>query len=215
LNTQDMERAKPLKPLLMAIVIALVASVLVMVFAAARDARAIFALAATLFVVQIIFVTLRINWPLMRDGTAQSKEGAVVASVLCNSVLTGLAYAWGAAAMLTVYSLSGLSWRHGWQYGAAMALVAIGVFVYTRWLSADNSGLRTPRALAAVTSLGALQGLGTIAAAAFLLLSGKLVTPKSDWAANDIFLAGSVTLTLLSLISVLSYRKLTQGPSSH
>jgi hypothetical protein len=215
LNTQDAERAKPLKQLVLTIVMALVASVLVMVFAAARDARAIFALAATLFVVQIIFVTLRINWPLMRDGPAQGREGAVVASVLCNSVLTGLAYAWGAAAMLTVYSLSGLSWRHGWQYGAAMALVAIGVFVYTRWLSADNSGLRTPRALAAVTSLGALQGLGTIAALAFLLLSGKLATPKSDWAANDIFLAGSVTLALLSLISVLSYRKLTQGPSSH
>ena len=210
-----MERAKPLKPLLLAIVIALVASVLVMVLAAARDARLVFALAATLFAVQMIFATLRINWPLMRDGPAQSEEGAAVASVLRNSVLTGLAYAWGAAAMLAVYSLSGLSWRHGWQYGAAMALVAIGVFVYTRWLSADYSGLRTPRALAAVTSLGALQGLGTIAALAFLLLSGKLATPKSDWAANDIFLAGSVTLALLSLISVLSYRKLTQGPSSH
>jgi hypothetical protein len=210
-----MERATPLKPLLLAIVIALVASVLVMVLAAARDTRLVFALAATLFAVQMIFTTLRINWPLMRDGPAQSEEGAAVASVLRNSVLAGLVYAWGAAAMLTVYSLSGLSWRHGWQYGAAMALIAIGIFVYTRWLSADNSGLRTPHALAAVTSLGALQGLGMIAALAFLLLSGKLATHKSDWAANDIFLAGSATLALLSLISVLTYRKLAQGPGRH
>lgn len=208
--TQDLERAIFLKPLLLAIAIALVASVMVMVLAAARDARLVFALAAALFAAQMIFAMLRINWPLMRGGSAQSDESVLVAAVLQNSVLTGLVYAWGAAAMLSVYYLSGLSWQHGWQYGAAMALIAIGIFVYTSWLSADDSGLRTPRALAAVTGLGALQGIGIIVALAFLLLSGKLATPKSDWAANDIFLAGSAALALLSLISVLTYRKLSQ-----
>jgi len=209
-----MERAIPLKPLVPAILMALVVSVLVMVFAAGRDSRAIFAFAAALFAAQMIFVMLRINWPLLRGGPAQCEEGIAVVSVLRNSVLAGLVYAWGAVAMLAVYSMSGLSWRHGWQYGAAMALVAAGIFVYTLWLGAADGRLRAPRALAVVTSLGALQGFGMMAALAYLLLSGKLATPKSDWAANDIFFVGSATLALLSLISVLSYRKLTQGPGS-
>jgi hypothetical protein len=211
LSTQDAERAKPFKSLLLAIVIALLASLVVMVLAAARDARFIFALAPILFAAQIVFAMLRINGPLMRGDGAQNGDGMLVTSVLQNSVLTGLVYGWGAAAMLAVYHLSGLHWRHGWQYGAAMALVAIGIFIYARRLNAGDSELRTPRALAAVTGLGTLQGLGLIAALAFLVLSGKLATPKADWAANVIFVAGSVTLALLSLISVLTYRKLTKG----
>lgn len=214
MSTQDLEGLAFLKLLLPAILVALVVSVLVMLLAAARDERMVFALAAALFAAQMIFAILRINWPLLREIPAQSEEDMAAASVLRNSVLAGLVYAWGAVAMLAVYSISGLVWRHGWQYGAAMALIAAGLFIYTHWLSAAGSGLRAPRALAAVSGLGALQGVGMIAALAFLLLSGKLATPKSDWAANVIFFTGCVTLALLSLISVLSYRKITQEPYS-
>lgn len=209
-----MARAIPFKPLVTAILMALVVSVLVMVLAAARDARILFALAAALFAVQMIFATLRINWPLLRDESAQSEKNIALVSAVRNSVLAGLAYAWGATAMLTVYSMSGLSWRHWWQYGGAMALIAAGIFIYTSRLCATDSKLRSPRALTYVTGLAALQGLGMIAALAYLLFSGKLTAPKSDWAANDIFFAGSATLALLSLISVLSHRKLSQGTSS-
>ncbi|MGI9404340.1 MAG: hypothetical protein ACR2OF_07535 [Hyphomicrobium sp.] len=214
MSTQDTKGAILLKSLLPAVLMALMVSVLVMVFAAGRDTRTIFALAAVLFAAQMIFVMLRINGPLLRNGPVQVEEGIVVTSILSNSVLAGLVYAWGAIAMLAIYSLSGLSWRHGWQYGAAMGLVAIGIFVYTGLLNANDSRLRSPRALTAVTGLGALQGLGMIAAMAYLLLSGKLATPKSDWAANIIFFAGSATLAVLSLISVLTYRKLAQEPGS-
>ena len=85
---------------------ALVVSVLVMVFAAGRDSRTIFAFAAALFVAQMTFVMLRVNWPLLSNAPAQYKERIAVDSVLHNSVLAALVYAWGAVAMLAVYSMS-------------------------------------------------------------------------------------------------------------
>jgi hypothetical protein len=42
----------------------------------------------------------------------------------------------------------------------------------------------------------------------YLVGWGKLFTPRSDWAANYVFAAGSVTLAALSAISVLTYLRL-------
>ena len=205
----------PLKPLLPAIVMAFAASILVMVLAAIRDARFLCALAALLFALQMIFAMLRINVPLWRARETQLEDGAVVLFAWRNALLTAVVYAWGAAAMLAVYSLSPLSWRHWWQYGAAMAIVATGIFLYAYRLSRADEPLRTPRALDITTGLAALQGLAACGGLVFLVVSGKLGTPKADWAANQIFLAGSAMLAIMSILSVLTRRKLARHRSRH
>ena len=51
------------------------------------------------------------------------------------AVLAALVYAWGATAMFAIYSLSGLYWRHWWEYGAGMSLIA-GCILLTLILNA-------------------------------------------------------------------------------
>ncbi len=205
----------PLKPLLPAIVLAFFASILVMVLAAIRDARFLCALAATLFALQMIFAMLRVNVPLWRTPATQLEDGAVIGSAWRNALLTAVVYAWGAAAMLAVYSLSALSWRHWWQYGAAMGIIAAGIFLYAYRLSQADERLRTPRALDIATGLAALQGLAVCGLLVFLVVSGKLGTLKADWAANQIFSIARATLAIISILSVLTRRKLVQQRAQH
>jgi NADH:ubiquinone oxidoreductase subunit 5 (subunit L)/multisubunit Na+/H+ antiporter MnhA subunit len=51
------------------------------------------------------------------------------------------------------------------------------------------------------------QAAVVVAALIYLLASGKLATPKDDWAANVVFLAGGVTILLISLVSLQTYRR--------
>jgi hypothetical protein len=46
------------------------------------------------------------------------------------------------------------------------------------------------------------------------LLSGKIHTPRGDWAANEIFIGGSVMLVMVSAISLVTHRKLTRKTAS-
>ena len=90
-----------------------------------------------------------------------------------------------------------------------MALVAAGIFIYANML-ASRPTLRTPRALEALMALTAAQGIAVIVGLVYLVFWGKLASPRSDWAANHIFAGGCVMLAFLSLISILTYRRLGQ-----
>jgi hypothetical protein len=197
----------PLRPLLPAILLALVMSIVVGVLAAGRNSGITLALAVGLFALQMLFAAARVNAPYWRSNGEQPEEDAIVC-VWRNAVLAAFVYAWGATALLATYSLSGLTWRHWWQYGAVMALVAAAIFLYAHLLATGRGTLRTPRALGVLMGLTAMQGTAVSAVLVYLLFWGKLITPRGDWAANHIFAAGCITLALLSLISIQTYRKL-------
>ena len=36
---------------------------------------------------------------------------------------------------------------------------------------------------------------------------GKLQTAKADWAANHVFIAGGITIVLISIVSLLAHRR--------
>jgi len=198
----------PLKPLLPALLLALVMSIVVGVLAAGRNSGFTLALAVALFGLQMLFALVRSNAPFWQNDAAPAHYAIVALCVRRNTLLAALVYAWGAAAILAIYSLSGLNWRHWWQYGAAMALVASAVFLYAHLLTDEQGSYRTPRALNALMGLTVAQGLAVVGVLIYLIAWGKLATPRSDWAANYIFATGSVTLALLSAISVLTYRRL-------
>jgi hypothetical protein len=207
------EDAMPLRPLLPAMLLALVMSIIVGVLAVGRDSGFTLALAVALFALQMLFAMVRTNAPFWHaDANTETGRDAIIS--LCvrrNTLLAALVYAWGAAAILAIYSLSGLNWRHWWQYGAAMALVAAAVFVYAYLLTDEHGAYRAPKALNALMGLTVVQGLAVTGAFVYLVGWGKLVSQRSDWAANYVFATGSLTLAVLSLISVLTYNKLKQG----
>ncbi len=130
-----------LRPLLPAILLALVMSVVVGVLATGRDSGPTLALAVGLFVVQILFAMVRVDAPYWRARTSDSEDLSAVTFVWRNAVLAALVYTWGATAMLAIYSMSVLVWRHWWQYGAGMALFAAIILLYAYLLAAGRARL--------------------------------------------------------------------------
>jgi hypothetical protein len=144
-----------------------------------------------------------------RDAALMPSSAHAIAEM--NARLIGTAYAWGGASMLAVYQLSGLKWQHGWQYGCGMALVALGAFLYARQLAVEGKQSEPPPLHANATRLTALHAFAVAAGLLWLFFSGKLATPKPDWAANAVFVAGGIALVFLSDIAVAMQARLGRG----
>lgn len=192
----------PLRPMLPAILLAFALSILVAVLAAARNAGTPLALAVSLFTAQILFAVVRTNAPVWRADVAPPPCAGWAWS---NSVLAALVYAWGAAAMFAVYSLSGLAWRHWWEYGVAMTLLAAATLLCTQLLTAGRAPQASSKSTVILMGLTALQAVCIGGALVYLIASGKLMTHQPDWAANQIFVAGGVMLVLVSLASLMAH----------
>ena len=132
-----------LKPLLPAILLALVMSVFVGVLATGRGSGVTLGLAAALYILQVGFAIVRINAPFWNAGATGVEDDRAVACVWSNAVLAALVYAWGATAMFAIYSLSGLYWRHWWEYGALMSIIAGGILLYVYLLGSGRTTLHT------------------------------------------------------------------------
>ena len=193
--------------MLAAAVIAGAASIPAAVAAASQRSAPLMVLAVGFFAAVIIVALLGTNLPLQRNAQADL-DSAGRTWGWSNSLLATLAYGWGAAAMLAVYGLSGLSWRHWWQYGAGMILFAAMAYVCARFLLGDRRAQPSRDGLRTLATITLVQAAFVIGALAYLIGSGALDTQKDDWAANHIFLAGGITLGLISIVSLLTYRKL-------
>lgn len=203
-----------LRPLMPVILLALVVSVMVAVLAAGRGSGWTLALAVALFAVQMLFVALRVNLPYWGGNPPSEEAPAPVVCAHSNAVLAALVYAWGAIAMLAIYSLTPLKWQHWWEYGTAMLLVACAILIYANALTAGPASLRSPRALDILMGLTLAQGVAVVAVIIWIVLSGKVHTMRGDWAANEIFIGGSAMLAMVSAISILTHRTLTRKRAS-
>lgn len=186
----------------------LLASVAVMWWAAAHGTRMISAVAAFGFVAAIVVTAQVVN------AAAAHRPGheprAQFHMLRRNMRLTALVYAWGAAAMMAVYVIGDLKWRHGWQYGTAMALIAGALLWLVDRLGRPGNTLDTPRLFSCVVPLTLAHGLAAAGGIIFLVGSGKLSTVKGDWAANHIFLAGGLGVAALALIAARTHRRLAR-----
>jgi hypothetical protein len=199
----------PLRPMLPALLLAFALSILVGVLAATRGASVPLALATGLFAVQVLLALARINEPLWRTSSGRAADADWAWS---NTVLAALVYAWGAAAMFAIYSLSGLAWRHWWQYGAGMALLACTALLCANYLAEDRGSLKRTTSLNVLMGVTAAQAAAVAVGLAYLVGSGKLHTPKADWAANHVFIAGGVAIVLISIVSLLAHRRQHAAP---
>lgn len=195
-----------LQPFISVLVIVLIGTAAVMWQAARLDSGWLFALAAVVFAVSAMGAGVAINQPLWNSSpTAALQEQAH--ALRRNGRLAVLTYLWGAIVMTLVYAFSGLSWQHGLQYAAGMALLAGLVFAYV-YFCREGSRLREQQTLDAAMWLSALQGLAAAGGLVFLLASGKLFLGKSDWAANIVFLSGGVVIVALNALAVITHHRL-------
>ena len=156
----------PLRPMLPALLLAFALSILVGVLAAARGASVPLALAAGLFALQVLFALARINEPLWRPNSGRAADADWVWS---NTVLAALVYAWGATAMFAIYSLSGLAWRHWWQYGAGMVLLACVALLCANYLAENRGPLKRTTSLNILMGVTAAQAVAVVVGLAYLV----------------------------------------------
>lgn len=192
-----------LRPFVPALVVALALSVAAMVYGASTDDRVTTATAAALFAGLVVAVALMVNARYWR-APGNAETGAGPSAVRRNVRLAALVYAWGAAAMLAVYTVSGLSWRHGWQYGSLMALIAGAFAVYVARMDTAAGAPMPP------LTRTLLHGLAAAGCLVYLVGTGKLSTTKSDWAANDVFLFGGLAILVLCAVSALTETRLVR-----
>lgn len=198
------------RSMLPTLLLAFALSIFVCVLAGARGSAMTLALAAGLFAVQVLFALMRINVPRWRAPANSATEFEWAWS---NTMLTALVYAWGATAMFTIYSLTGLAWRHWWQYGAGMALLALATLWFAHQLASSRDRQAQARSLNILLVMTGVQLAAVAIALAYLVSSGKLATEKADWAANVVFLAGGLTVAAISLASLYTYRRRTLEPT--
>lgn len=130
-----------------------------------------------------------------------------------NAQFMALIYLWGAAAVLAIYRLTPLDWRHDWQYATGMALIAGALLTYAQRLRTPGSRLSARLGLRTALVLTVLQAIAASAGLVYLAALGKLATVKDDWAASQIFLAGGLTVTALSVIAIITQVRLARARS--
>ena len=196
--------------LVAALLLVLLASAAAMMTAAAWQNRTLSAASAASAAIVIIAASLHVNRPFWRIANSNHAPGAAKTAVHGSTLLLAMIYGWGALAMLAVYQLSGLYWRHGWQYGLAMALVAlVHVYVAGR-IDSPGDGIGTGNGITRAVNGAAAQGIAIALALLWLVGSGKLETIKGDWAANHIFIAGGFAVIFLTAIIVKTHAGLAK-----
>lgn len=200
---------RPPLPWLITLLIA--TSIAMTVSAGFADKRAS-AGAAALFVAAIAASALATCAPIWRrdhvDRAAQSDvRGALSAGVL----LALVAYAWCGVTMLAIYLGTGVRWQHGWQYGSAMLLIALGHWMYFSHLSEMPEGDARTRAFQTAAKLAAVHAITIAVGLIWLIASGKVASLKGDWAANQIFVAGGFAIICISMVIVKAHAALTRS----
>ncbi len=198
-----------LRPPLPWLLATLLAALLAMYLATSGLQKAQAATSAAAFAILLVIAGLRSNSPLWRRGATKSMATPRQALWL-TTLLIMLAYFWCALAFYAVYLGTSLRWQHGWEYGSAMLLVAVGHAIYLWHLDDPNASVSTPKAIGRAVALAALQAVAIACGLLWLIQSGKLSSLKGDWAANQLFLAGGFTVMCLSVIIVKTHSALSE-----
>lgn len=198
-----------LRPPLPWLLATLLAALVAMYLATSGLQKAQAATSAAAFAILLVIAGLRSNSPLWRRGTAKSTATPRQALWL-TTLLIMLAYFWCALAFYAVYLGTSLRWQHGWEYGSAMLLVAVGHAIYLWHLDDPNASVSTPKSIGRAVALAALQAVAIACGLLWLIQSGKLSSLKGDWAANQLFLAGGFTVMCLSVIIVKTHSALSE-----
>lgn len=186
------------------VVAVLVLSAAGMAYGAENGSRALTVAAAFGYALVVMLVALVINRPCWKTPKGGHAPDLLFHTMRRNTRLAALVYGWAALAFFAVYGLTGVTWRHGFQYGTAATLIAGALLFYVHRMGEPGRDVPPSRALTLLHATAVIGGL------AFLLMSGKLATMRGDWPANYIFLFGGLALLGLCTIAYRTQRILEQ-----
>lgn len=179
-----------------------------LVYGAATLSYSLAILAGALFAA----VASYIGWRFAALATIEPTPATVSALF---AQLLGVAWAWGGAAMLASYYLTGLSWQHAWQYGLGMLLTGCLLLIYAGKRQDEASVFSSDTMIIAARRLTGLQGIAALAGVIVLALSGKLEAGKQDWAANVVFVAGGLAIFALSMAALRAEQRARRNSAIH
>ena len=202
-----------MKPMAIAAIAVLLASVAGQVVGAAQDSVGLSAFAAAAFLGAILRLAWQINTPWWHAGAGAIGPSAVDAQPMMatrNASLLALGYAWGGISLLAVYLLTPLKWQHGWQYGLGMVLIALII----AWAGQRIASLWGPEHAKRLMAVSMVHGWAAGAGLFWLVYTAKFLSPKGDWAANVVFVTGAVAIAGISAIAIRTARLLAEQASA-
>lgn len=197
-----------LQPAMPRLIAALIASVAGMAIAVSLELTATAVACAALFAIIVIAAASRTN--SINRETRSPDEAIIVARR--NTRLSALTYAWAALGMHVLYftPLTGLRWQHGWQYGTAFALLAVGAFAYALFLGEARRPVLARSLARLVAPLTTAQAVLAACGITYLVASGKIFSARPDWAANVVFAFAAVAIMIVSAMALRSHMRLTR-----
>lgn len=147
----------------------------------------------------------------LRDIISLDKANAPLSAVSASTArYMGLVYAWGALALFATYYFILPEWREWPVFCGALAVVAAISLFFAVAMSNDVArGKDDPTLLKIGRILTIVQFSGTVAAVIGLMIDPDkqfLNTAKLDWAAQTIFLFGSIALAAISAAALFYTR---------
>lgn len=167
--------------------------------------------ASLLFALVMVATCWQINRPLLALTPDRIADDALPIAVRRNARLLALTYLWGGFAMVALYRGTSLRWQHGMQYAVGMALIGLVIILWVRFSSRPGSWLSGPVCMRIALRGAILHAFAALGGLGFLIGSGKILSTRPDWAANQVFLAGGLTVLGLSLISIPAHLHLTRA----
>jgi hypothetical protein len=190
----------------------LLASVIGQAVGATQGSTGLSIFAAGAFLGAILRLSWQINSPWWHTAQSIGPPAGSAQPVMAsrNASLLALGYSWAAASMLAVYLLTPLRWQHGWQYGLGMALIAALIYGAGQRIP----GHWTPQSSRRLIGMSLLHGWAASAGLFWLIYTGKMLSPKADWAANVVFVTGAIAIAGLSAIAIRTARLLAGQAST-
>ena len=183
----------------------LIANVGCLLAAATLGHRRLITMAGAVFAVILVGAAFAIN------AWFRSNARSARMALADNSRLMALAYGWGAFALQGLYitPLTGLRWQHGWQYAIVLLLMASAAWGHADQL-AFSSANRQHLLLRFAVPLAIFQALAGGLGLTFLAMSGKLMTERPDWAANQVFFFVALLVTILAALTIRTHAHLSR-----
>ncbi len=162
-----------------------------------------------------VFVVAAVAAYLFRHAEPATGLDAARRTAIRFSLLIGLVYLWGAAAILVSYYLSDLSWYHAWQYPIYLAIPGLISLYVAQRHRRPASAPEITRDLDIGRWMAWAQLVVMLGVMVYMWFSREVAMgfarENANWAAVSIMLAGAVALALVSLAALKTDGRLGRG----